>query len=391
MTHLKNTIVEIISTNTSWSNFNNKQWMLLSNLGIALRAKGVDYREHGFTQLSQMIETMTDCFELYKDYSCTPARSYVRLVNKYCPLENWAYLGLIPETLNKLSAMARPDEEIWSFNNGRPKYPNKPILWSYLRYTFCRLQYQNKIAYSLDNKYAAFNTGLVNEHYDSIIALFEKNKIQSAKSQWVFLDFVIEGSGNGKIITNYFTEKIQRATYNENPADLIYDTKLGRPQQDMDHILLRHPERLPVDFIRRHAPQDFRVLDTSLLDNTERETYSKDLSKMLRENEVVYRNICGDFNNAIKLAIKRIDWNYKNAVPMFYPRDNQICLLLPLCLVKDTKVDVALVVKKTPANKYSGATILTLDMAYTDARVVARPNSEWLDAGLIGGCSESVL
>lgn len=97
--------------------------MLLSNLGIALRATGVDYREYGFTQLSQMIETMPDCFELYKDYSYTPARSYVRLVNKYCPLENWAYLGVIPETLNKLSAMARPEEEIWSFNNGVPNIP----------------------------------------------------------------------------------------------------------------------------------------------------------------------------------------------------------------------------------------------------------------------------
>jgi hypothetical protein len=40
---------------------------------------------------------------------------------------------------------------------------------------------------------------------------------------------------------------------------------------------------------------------------------------------------------------------------------------------------LALVVNKTPANKYEGVTILPLDLAYTDARVVARPNSEWLD------------
>ena len=39
----------------------------------------------------------------------------------------------------------------------------------------------------------------------------------------------------------------------------------------------------------------------------------------------------------------------------------------------------SLVVKKTPANKYEGATIIPLDWAYADARVVARPNSEWLD------------
>ena len=64
---------------------------------------------------------------------------------------------------------------------------------------------------------------------------------------------------------------------------------------------------------------------------------------------------------------------------MYFPKENRVCLLLPLCLVNDKKEDVALVVKKTPANKYEGATIIPLDWAYADARVVARPNSEWLD------------
>jgi hypothetical protein len=76
---------------------------------------------------------------------------------------------------------------------------------------------------------------------------------------------------------------------------------------------------------------------------------------------------------------------------MFYPKENRMCLLLPLCLIDDSHEDVALVVKRTPAKKYEGATILPLDWAYADARVVTRPNSEWLDAKSINGSGDNLI
>ena len=42
------------------------------------------------------------------------------------------------------------------------------------------------------------------------------------------------------------------------------------------------------------------------------------------------------------------------------------------------RVDLALVVERQPSGAYQGQTILTLDMAYTDSRLVARPDSDWL-------------
>ena len=117
----------------------------------------------------------------------------------------------------------------------------------------------------------------------------------------------------------------------------------------------------------------------NLLEKNERTQYYELLRNTIKSNSTIYRALVNRMGDAIELAIKRVRWNYKNAVPMFYPKRNKMCFLLPLCLIDDDKEDLALVVNKTPANKYEGVTILPLDWAYTDARVVARPNSEWLD------------
>ena len=52
-------------------------------------------------------------------------------------------------------------------------------------------------------------------------------------------------------------------------------------------------------------------------------------------------------------------------------------LLLPLCLLKPDVADLALVVARV-GDAYHGSTVLTLDMAYNNARLLARPDSEWL-------------
>jgi hypothetical protein len=54
-------------------------------------------------------------------------------------------------------------------------------------------------------------------------------------------------------------------------------------------------------------------------------------------------------------------------------------LLLPICLENPARADLALVVAKNEAgNAYRGSTVLTLDMAYNNARLLARPDTEWL-------------
>lgn len=237
---------------------------------------------------------------------------------------------------------------------------------------------------------AAFNTGLTDDRYEPIIALFKKNR-PSAKSEWIYYDFVIAGEDKGKIINNQFAEEIKAATYTDDPTDLIYDVNLGAPIVDFDHIVIERIDRLPDLFIKANAPASFIVQNTAQMQKKERDEYYNNLRLSIKNDYSAYRNMINRVKDSISLALKRVHWNYKNAVPMFYPKENRMCLLLPLCLVKDNVEDLALVVKRTPANKYEGATILPLDWAYSDARVVTRPNSEWLDATLIPGNGEIQL
>ena len=76
---------------------------------------------------------------------------------------------------------------------------------------------------------------------------------------------------------------------------------------------------------------------------------------------------------------------------MYYPKTNQMSFLIPLCLTSDGVVDIALVVSKTATGKYEGSTILTLDWAYTDARLVGRPGMDWLSANHISGGNSPLI
>ena len=66
--------------------------------------------------------------------------------------------------------------------------------------------------------------------------------------------------------------------------------------------------------------------------------------------------------------------NYTLAVPQYYR--GSIQLLLPLCLTQDVP-QLALVVMRMESH-YTARTCLTLDMAYNNARLLVRPESQWL-------------
>jgi hypothetical protein len=90
------------------------------------------------------------------------------------------------------------------------------------------------------------------------------------------------------------------------------------------------------------------------------------------------------------LAEKRIRWNFKTAIPQYHPRLDAMSLLLPLALINDEVVDIALVVTRNPSGSYQGRTILPLDWAYNNARLVCRPDSDWLVPQRVQVRAESV-
>jgi len=81
-------------------------------------------------------------------------------------------------------------------------------------------------------------------------------------------------------------------------------------------------------------------------------------------------------------AIARVRRNYKTAIPLFY-RDGRsgvgkMQLLLPVALLSRDRVELALAVDRLDSGVYLGKTVLTLDWAYNNARLLTRPDSDWL-------------
>ena len=368
-------------------------WIHLAKLGIECSRNGLEIKEKLETHIRN---NYSDDIELYDDNSYVPKVVYVRLkvpVREQntslvlSKLKDWAYLGNINDMLTKLVEMDLLDGDKWVYPNGLPNYPNYPILFNLLQCTFCRLQYQEKVAYSIDGRHAAFNTGLVNKKYMSIVALFSKND-EGFKSQWIFKDFIIPGQRGGKILNQKFKGEVEPASFYDDPSELIYNLKLGSPMIDYEHILVQRVYRLPEKFLEQIFPPTIDVHSCFESVGEERRQRFEALAEYLSTHDSVYRNMKNRFDDAVEIAMKRTCWNYKTAVPMYYPRFNSIGLLLPLALADEAKIDIALIVNRTPADKYEGVSVLSLDQAYTDARVIARPNSEWLNVDTIEGSNE---
>jgi hypothetical protein len=81
---------------------------------------------------------------------------------------------------------------------------------------------------------------------------------------------------------------------------------------------------------------------------------------------------------SIQTLKEKVKRNYKIAIPHWY--ENKIQLLLPLVLTNEENIaELAFVVDKDKhRNIYRGKTILTMDMAYIDARLITKPDDDWL-------------
>lgn len=83
------------------------------------------------------------------------------------------------------------------------------------------------------------------------------------------------------------------------------------------------------------------------------------------------------------MGVQRAIWNYKTAIPVYFPARDALSWLLPLALTPGSQADVALVVERFPNGNLEGHTVLDLDMAYTNARLVSKPESDWLSPAII--------
>jgi hypothetical protein len=371
-------------------------WTDLAVVGKPLTDNGVNYKALGYMKLRELLEEFIDSIEIKRDETThkvpvlyarkkssnktTQQKSKPQLGVRITQIPNnllqWAYMGDFRQVVNDLKNMAL--KERWFYKSQNPAFPF-PILSKYLTYTFFRLSKETgKII--MTDQYAAFNTGLVNNLYEPIYALFEKNKIQD-RQEWYFHEFCISGVGKaGKILASYFNPLPQRAHFFNDPSELIYDSNATEPQLNWNHIILDNVSRLPIEFLEENKPADFLFRDTSIMSTIDKADYFSSLASAIENDSKKFRAIKNRFADSLQLALKRVQWNFKTAIPMYYPQNNKMSLLLPLSLLDDEIIDLALVTERTQSGSYLGHTILPLDWAYSNARLVTRPDSDWLVA-----------
>ena len=267
----------------------------------------------------------------------------------------------------ELANLAEPER--WT-NLHVPSQQTHPILDKYIKYTFIRAYDQQKIIIS-DNV-CAFNTGLLTSGHEEIFGVFvvsenyNPSQPQSGvNKKWFLKSWARSGD---RSLTD-FMEFPPLATYWTDASHLIFDPIL-QVQLNLDHIirdnLNRFPEELGGKVDQSGTPTDLSN-DDSEDDNDEVEA-----SAIHSQIPLATRNA---LEGAMKHSIRLAQRSYRIAVPQFYR--GKIQLLLPIYLRNSHTPDLALTLERH-GGWYRAATVLYTDWAYSHARLLARPNSEWL-------------
>ena len=239
-------------------------------------------------------------------------------------LFEYAWVSNFYDQIKDLKSLAMNED--WDYK----KHPTGkyPILSNYIKHTFVKLYEEGKVLEQ--SGYSVFNTGLVTDLQEEIFALFQKNK-RKASQNWYFIGWRKQSDRD----LLKFSQLPDCANYFDNSSDLIYDTKLEL-RSNVNHIIEDNINRFP---------ESLQQMDTY------------QLSVLLE----------GTIND----AKRRI----RTAVPQYY--NGKLQLLLPLCLTSKASADLALVIEKENCI-YRASTCLTLDMAINNARLIAKPDDEWL-------------
>jgi hypothetical protein len=248
-----------------------------------------------------------------------------------------------PGMAKKITALATSCPENWGVFDG---HNNHPILHNYIKHTFSKLHDDFESAPEaskptflkiVEGSCLIFNTGLYDTRWQRVFAYFVPNEGELHCHKWKLDSFLTEY----QLTAIGITELPSKAKYFSNIKELIFDAGYKIVPQ-YDHIFgdENNNQRIPESIRNSHMKSTL-------------------------------------FEAAIELAKKRVDENYKVAVPQYYK--NNIQLLLPLYLTSPDKPDLALTLTRDDANRcYLGRTCITMEWAYNNARLIAKPNSDWL-------------
>lgn len=251
----------------------------------------------------------------------------------------YAYIRDFDTKIELLASLAMPEQ--WSV----PGQSDNSILKSYIKFYFRRIHAESKIKVESRNSkvYSFFNTGLMTNYFQEIYAVFEENVIPG-RQRWYFVDFIAENNTTHAAL--WIREKPTLANFFTRKSDIIFDVEKSIILSDVHIIEENYPR---INHGNRSAQEIFTLI-----------------------------------SGAIEKTRKMIARNYKIAIPQFFKdknaTDGEIQFLIPLYFgdARSTIPDAILTVKEQDGY-YQATTCLTKEMAYNNARLIAKPSDEWLN------------
>lgn len=266
-----------------------------------------------------------------------------KFFNMQTDLFAFAYIPNWYVQIDELANIALP--EPWSFKNPiyLAKNPITPILERHLHMVSKKqaIEYinepdQNKRDqyFYIRNETACFHTGLYTPRYKGIYCCFDRNKRKDTLREWFFRVFFDDTAPWLK----YIEPLPLKPTYYMTNG-VIYNPELPI-RVNVEHILC-DPENL------ERIPLEIRT--------------AKNLPLLLE--------------TAVELARRKAVVEPSIVVPQGY--QGKVQFLLPICLTDMENPDLAMTLSIMDGY-YLGHTCLTLEMAYLNARLLAKPVVPWL-------------
>ena len=245
------------------------------------------------------------------------------------------------------NAVAEP----WSFSN-RPSACKYPILKSYLENIFGKLRKEtlagatDKIVQSADGHYILFNTNLPDTFGKDILIMAEVRKKVNGEEYFENPSMFTKGVSEMRRLGFSVENTPQPASFFEDVNEVIFQSSwtIDSSFEHLDHIIQDNRSRFPKEYQEKDPVRD-----------------------------------AGDLEQGINMAVRMAKRNFKYIAPMYRPQKDCIQMLMPIYLSGSYRdaPDFALVL--TPDNGiYIPETILPIDGAYQNARLIAMPDEAWL-------------
>jgi hypothetical protein len=190
---------------------------------------------------------------------------------------------------------------------------------------------------------------LQNSFGADLLATFQRYKprsdsssVHEARPDWVYKGC---HPSNHWQYRNLFGTRIPKiAWYSKDSRDYVFNTSYGLDKEAFDHLFERAKQRAGLP----NAPDE------------------------------VIRNY---LRGAIENLVPKIERNYKIAIPVYYVEEKRMQLLLPFFSARGDPGDVSsfLVEREDENHCYRLKTIFDLDQAYFSARLITRPDKDWLN------------